>query len=87
METKHREFLDSMISRIKSHDDWLTIVKFGLPTLLEDQDVLIELVINEGRRMVTQDEFGGGRGQHVNELDSAAVRQILQELKLRLVVG
>jgi hypothetical protein len=84
METKHREFLDQMISQVKTHEEWRTLVDYGLSFLLKDQDVFVELVINEARRMIRQGEVTSVSGVPT-EVD--AVRQILQELKLRFVAG
>jgi len=73
-----------MLSTIKTHKEWLSLTRHGLHTLVQDQDVLIELIINEARRMIKQGEVTSVVGVPT-EVD--AVRQILQELNLRFVVG
>jgi hypothetical protein len=75
MEKKHRDFLDKMMRDCKTHDKWLTIVNFGLPTLLKDRDVLIELIVNEASRISD------------DPTRIAGIWQILGELNLHLEVA
>ena len=69
-------FIDDLLAASPDHDKWVAIVRFGLPTLLDDQRRLVELVIREAGRL----ELKG------TERDAAGlVVGILNELGLRLV--
>jgi len=60
MEQKHRDFIYNMDEQCSTHDDWLVFVRFGMPTLIKDQDVLVELIYREAMREAQrsgQDEF------------------------------
>lgn len=55
MTTQQKSFVDGLLRNANSHEDWLTIVQFGLPTLLKDQDVLIEVLMNEAKGISESD--------------------------------
>lgn len=43
-----KENLDAFLESIGDRADWLTVVRFGLPTLLDDQLFLFELMAKRG---------------------------------------
>ena len=50
MTTSQENFAVSITEKTHSHDEWLAIVRFGLGTLLESQNVLAEILFNEAVR-------------------------------------
>jgi len=66
------EYLD----KAKAREDWLTIVKFSTPTLLENQVFFIELIT---KRAVTE---AGNTKRQIEPSD--IVRDLFAQLNLRL---
>jgi hypothetical protein len=56
MTEKQKQFVDGMIKACDNHEQWLSIVRFGLPTLLQDQPGLIELMQREAQKLSDQDK-------------------------------
>lgn len=75
MTIEQRAFVDKMIDVCEDHNQWLAVVRFGLPTLLEDQAVLWKLIVNEAKKMTGTDTF-----------PLATIQAILRELLLHLEV-
>lgn len=72
-------FAIKLTDAAKHHDEWLAIVRFGLPTLLNDQPLLFEIMSREAGMIV---ERRGTTGF----VTADALRQIFIELKLKLVL-
>lgn len=45
MDENLKEFVSSLLKQANTHDEWLQIMKFGLPTLVKDQDFLFSLIL------------------------------------------
>jgi selenophosphate synthase len=84
MDAKQREFVSWLVGGCKTHTEWLTVISYGLPTLLKDQDVLVEVIINEAKRLAEHDE---GQGIVETASPAEAVMRILDELGLRLTLA
>jgi len=71
-------FAIKLTDTVKTHDEWLSIVRFGLLTLLENQTLLMEIIVR--RAQILCDE-------HQKYLSSRVVaddaRVILEELGLK----
>lgn len=50
MSEDKKNFAKSLTDNCKTHDEWLTVIRFGLSTLLEDQNFLFELISQESMR-------------------------------------
>lgn len=77
-EVDKENFAISLTDEAKTHDQWLCIVRYGLKTLLEDQQLLIEIIVREADRMRERAGLG-----HRKTSDDARV--IMQELGLKFV--
>jgi hypothetical protein len=86
MDAKQKKFVDWLATSCKDHDEWLTVIRYGLPTLLQDQGVLIEVLINEAKRDVPIQSTQGGRAVDAN-VKPDSVRRIMGELGLRFEVA
>ena len=75
MTAKQIELIDGWVGDCETHEDWLAIVGFCLPTLLLDQVVLWKLITNEAKKM-----------SGANEFSAITIQQILRELLLHLEV-
>lgn len=47
---KDNKMLDDFLELVKDREQWLTVIKFGLPTLLDDQLFLVELIIKRAKK-------------------------------------
>ena len=47
MTPEQKNFIIELTKAAKTHKEWLTIVKFGLPTLLESPGLLAEIIAAE----------------------------------------
>ena len=62
----------------RSHDEWIAVVCFGLPTLLADPPLLVEII---ARRAIVEHAAGNNPGRVVAD----DVRRLFAELGLRIV--
>lgn len=69
----------TLTAQCQTHEEWLAIVRYGLPALLEDQSILIELILREAE----QEAARRGDDRVFAYLDYTVA--ILQELGLRFV--
>ena len=83
MKPKHKAFLENMRRQCETHADWLVLVNLMMPTLINDQDVLIDLIIAEAEQEVVR---ARGEGEARPAEVARFVTLILQELSLRLTV-
>lgn len=74
----HKAIAQQLAEKCASHDEWLTTMRFFLPSLLNDQQCLFECVMVEAKRQVKK---AGKSPRPVEEY----VADTLDELKLRLV--
>lgn len=76
MEADQENFAVTLTDRCDTHEQWLSVVRFGMPTLLRSPAVLIEIIVREAVK----------RGRH-NAVKSRVVAddaaEILGELGLR----
>lgn len=70
-----RQFIRDLDVQMKDHESWLILVRYGMLSLLEDQDVLIEIICNESDRRYGNTSFVAG------------VVDICSELGLKLVAA
>ena len=73
--TDHEEFVSELANQCKTHEQWVSLVRFGLPTLLKEQSLLMKIIVLESER----------RSSDTFSLPLRA-NQILGELGLRLTV-
>jgi hypothetical protein len=73
-------FARNLAASCKDHESWLTLIRYGLATLLENQPLLIELIFREAVRLVKWSEVEAGY------VPIEEVRAILTELGIRLEV-
>lgn len=78
MTAEQRTFIAQLTASTETHEEWLAIVRFGLGTLLDDQEAFAKLIGAEAARMV-QHHLGTTEG-----LLSDSVALILKELGLKL---
>ena len=50
MTTEQENFAVNLTAKCKTHDEWLSVVRFGLATLLENQRVFAEIIVSEAQR-------------------------------------
>lgn len=74
----HKAIAQQLAQQCASHDEWLTTMRFFLPSLLNDQQCLFECVMVEAKRQVKK----GGKSARALE---DYVADTLDELKLKLV--
>ena len=65
----------------KTHEEWLSVMRFGLNTLLGDQLVLIDCIFTEAQREYDRKD----KPRNTQELPTI-VWEILDELKLKLTL-
>lgn len=71
-------FAITLADNCKTHVEWLSVVRFGLKTLLENQLLLIEIITREAERQAQKTP---------GHTTADEVRQIFHELNLRLMVA
>lgn len=74
-------FAIHLTNQTKTHKEWLSVMRFGMNTLLEDEITLIECVVTEAMREKTR----GDKPRNTQELPTI-VWEILDELKLKLTL-
>jgi hypothetical protein len=77
MTTELENFAVELAAKTKTHEEWLSVVRFGLGTLLNNQSLLAEIVVAEATREAEK---------MPTHKASDEVAKILRELGLRLVV-
>lgn len=77
---EQENFAIKITDTCETHQEWLSLVRYGLYTLLQNQPLLIEIIVREAVREI---ERGHVPGSHV-AADEA--RRIFQELGLRFEV-
>ena len=73
---KDKENLEKFLEAIEERDDWLTLLKFGIETLLDDQMFLFDLIAKRAFKEASDDK---------NFL--AHFKGILEDLNLKLAPG
>lgn len=51
MTEEQKQFAHSLLNQTKTYDEWLAVMRFGLPTLLQDQGVLIGAIMTQAENM------------------------------------
>lgn len=74
-----KTYVEGLLAGCATHEDWLTVVRFGLGALLEHPALFFGLVIKEAARMVEREESYLG--------DAGTIQIILDELGVRLTVA
>lgn len=72
-----KEKLSEFLGFLKERDQWLTVVKFGLPTLIDDQLFLFELIAKRAEK-----ESRASKASVVGYLTG-----IFEDLGLKLIRG
>ncbi len=73
-------FAIDLTDKCQTHEQWLTVMRFGLGTLLKNQPLLMECIVRESDREAHRFNKKCGAATHV-PADHA--RTIMQELGLR----
>ncbi len=74
----HKQVAQQLALQCPDHDQWLTTMRFFLPSLLNDQQCLFECVVVEAKRQAKK------AGKSARALEDY-VADTLDELKLKLV--
>jgi hypothetical protein len=72
-------FAIDLTDNSQSHEDWLSVVRFGMGTLLENQALFFEIIWREAEKQLKR------KGVESRKLSDEAV-QIFRELKLKVSV-
>jgi hypothetical protein len=75
MKLHQENFATNLAANTKSHEEWLSVVKFGLGTLLENQGTLAEIIAAEAARESAKN----------NEPPHFEMHRMMRELGLRFV--
>jgi hypothetical protein len=75
-------FAIELTDAAKTYDEWLSIVRFGLPTLIKDQNLLMEVIVRRAQILCDENKIHVG---HRVVADDAAV--ILEELNLKFIAS
>jgi hypothetical protein len=78
-EEEMHEFALNLAGQCSDHTAWLTVIRYGLGFLLDNQPLLIELITHEAGRLTDK---AGAQGSVSTE-----TRRIFDELGLKLVVA
>ena len=78
MTPEQKRFVEQMATGCKSWEEWKTLVDFGMPTLLKDQEVLVALIVAEAEKQAQRAESG-------RETTAQCFKWILDQLGLKLV--
>ena len=70
-------FAIQLTDAAKTHEEWLSIVRFGMATLLENQLLLMECIVREACRQKD-------RSPVKSRVVADEARQIMEELGLRI---
>ena len=57
MKLNEERFATNLAASTKTHDEWLSVVKFGLQTLLENQGTLAEIIAVEAAREAVKNDY------------------------------
>ena len=79
MTCEQQNFAVTMTDQCTTHEQWLSVMRFGMGTLIEDSAFLVELIVREAER--ERDRTGLS---HRRTSDDAAA--IFRRLGLRVVV-
>jgi hypothetical protein len=53
---EYEDFAVTLTDQAKTHGEWLSIVKFGLPTLMQDQKLLMEIIVRRAQVVCDQNK-------------------------------
>lgn len=56
MNLDQERFATNLAASTRTHDEWLSVVKFGLGTLLENQGTLAEIIAVEAAREAAKND-------------------------------
>lgn len=74
------EIATQLCNSTKTHEEWLSVVRFGMNTLLGDQLVLIDCIFTEAAREKERND------KPRNKQDVPAIAwEIFEELELKIV--
>jgi len=79
---KREAFAIALTDAAKTHDEWLSIVKFGMPTLLRDQQLLMEIIVRRAEIVCEQN-----KKHAIHRVVADDARVILDELGLKFVAS
>lgn len=79
MTPEQEQFALDLADNSETHEQWLSIVRFGLKTLIEEQILLVEIISREAKR---ETERSGLKSRDVSD----DMRAIFGELGLRIVL-
>jgi hypothetical protein len=82
MTSEQREFVLNLGDQCKTHDAWLALIRFGMGTLLSDQDVLTEILVDEAEREAERHTHGEAK-----HIASDHLFSIMSELGLRFATA
>ncbi len=80
METEH--LATQLCNSTKTHEEWLSVIRFGINTLLADQLVLIDCIFSEA----TREKERNDKPRNQQEVPVIAW-EIFEELKLKITNG
>lgn len=56
MDIQTQDFVFNLTANTKTHTDWLTVVRFGLTTLLKSQITLITVLCSQAARLAKEND-------------------------------
>jgi hypothetical protein len=80
MTEQQQKFISQIDEQCQSHEDWLALMHYAMNTLLNDQDVLIELVTREAVRQA-------GRSREAGHLRVKELQAVMRELGLKFTLA
>lgn len=80
MTEQQKQFASNLLAQTKSYEEWLAVMRFGLPTLLQDQEVLIASILSQAEAMAAS------MPAPINVLMGNAVK-ICADLNIEFTVG
>ncbi len=80
MTEQQKQFAHNLLNQTKTYEEWLAVMRFGLPTLLQDQEVLVDAMMTQAEMMA------GGERNHIESLMRNMVK-ICADLEIKFTVG
>lgn len=86
MDEQQKQLAEWLIRGCDSHDKWLIAVRFGLPTLLQDQAYLLQIVVGEAIQPRVRNHMAANTA-NADPSTADAMLYIMGELGLKLTVA
>ena len=54
MTEKQNKFIDRLADTCRTHEEWLPVVAFGRPMLLQDKRLLVEVLYRQAKKLAAE---------------------------------